>query len=154
MSSAFIRPPPTFSVVTVNPIFLVTFLARVSHSGKELYKRFLSIPGTTPNPSQGGDLDVGADPDIEIFQENVKLPHLEGLCLHLGDHTRDNDDVNHVSIFNHRLPLHFCTCTVIEWSLAQIREIGSPRRQFNRFRARVFSTPCICTIKQCLHHTT
>ena len=96
--------------VTVNPIFLVTFLARVSHSGKELYKRFLSIPGTTPNPSQGGDLDVGADPDIEIFQENVKLPHLEGLCLHLGDHTRDNDDVNHVSIFNHRLPLHFCTC--------------------------------------------
>ena len=91
-------------MVTANPIFLITFLARVSHSGKELYRRFLSIPGTIPNPSQGGDLDMGADPDIEIVQEDVRLPHLECLCLHLGDHTRDNDDVNHVSIFNHRLP--------------------------------------------------
>jgi len=35
---------------------------------------------------------MGADPDIEIVQENVKLPHLECLCLHLGDHTRDTED--------------------------------------------------------------
>ena len=50
--------------------------------------------------------------------------------------------------------VQFLTCTAIEWSLAQICEIGSPRWQFDRFQARVFSTPCICTIKQCLHHTT
>ena len=75
-------------------------LSRVVPSGKELYKRFLSIPGTSPNPSQGGDLDTGIDPDIEIVQD-VKLPHLECLCLHLGDHTRENDDVRRVSNFDH-----------------------------------------------------
>jgi hypothetical protein len=69
----------------------------VSHSGKELYKRFLSVPGINPSPSQGGDLDMGADPDIEIVQEDVRLPYLECLGLHLGDHTRDTEDVSRVS---------------------------------------------------------
>ena len=43
--------------------------------------------------------------------------------------------------------------TVIEWSLAQICDIGSPCRQFNRFQASNFSTPCICILKQYLCHT-
>ena len=51
---------------------------------------------------------------IEFVQEDVTLPHLERLCLHLGDHSRDNDDVNHVSIFNHHLPSHSCTCIQVE----------------------------------------
>ena len=78
-------------------IFLITFPTRVVYSGKELYKRFLAIPGTNPRPSQGRDLDPGIDPDIEIVQEDVRLPHLECLCLHLGDHTRDSDEVRCVS---------------------------------------------------------
>ena len=89
-------------------LFLTTSRICVAHSGKELYKRFLSIPGTNPNPSQGGDPDTGVDPDVEIVQEDVKLPHLECLCLHLGDHTRDTDDVRPVSNFNYRPSLtHF-----------------------------------------------
>lgn len=83
----------------------------VAHSGKELYKRFLSIPGTNPNPSQGGDLDVEFDPDIEIVQEDAKLPHLECLCLHLGDHTRDSDEVRHVSTLITAIS-HICTCRI------------------------------------------
>lgn len=71
----------------------------VLYSGKDLYKRFLSLPGTNPNSSQGGDLDIEADTDIEIVHEDVKLPHLECLCLHLGDHTRDTQDVRRVSNF-------------------------------------------------------
>lgn len=65
---------------------LVLFTSR-----KGLYKRFLSIPGAN-NSSQGGDLDLAADPDIEIVDEDVKIPHLECLCLHLGDHTRDGEE--------------------------------------------------------------
>ena len=65
------------------------FTTYATHAGKELHKKFLSIPGANANPSQGGDLNTGADPDIEIVHEDVKLPHLECLCLHLGDHTRD-----------------------------------------------------------------
>ena len=68
-----------------------------THAGKELHKQFLSIPAINSNPSQGGDLDMGADPDIEIVHEDVKFPHLECLCLHLGDHTRDTEDVSLVS---------------------------------------------------------
>lgn len=49
--------------------------------------------------SQGGNLGVGADPDVEIVQEDVKLPHLECLSLHLGDHTRDTEDASLVSTF-------------------------------------------------------
>jgi len=94
-------------------IFLITFLTRVVYSGKELYKRFLSIPGTNPSPSQGGDLDIGIDPDVEIVQEDVKLPHLECLCLHLGDHTRDNDEVGRVSTLITAIS-HLCTCTQAE----------------------------------------
>lgn len=60
-------------------------------SRKELYKRFLSIPGSNLTPSQGGDLDMATDPDIEVVQD-IKLPHLECLCLHLGDHTRNTED--------------------------------------------------------------
>lgn len=71
----------------------------LSHPGKELYKRFLSVPGTNLTPSQGGDLDMAADPDVEIIHEDAKLPHLECLCLHLGDHTRDTEDVSPVSVF-------------------------------------------------------
>ena len=33
------------------------------------------------------------------------------------------------------------TITVIEWSLAQICKIGSPRQQFNRFQASIFFCP-------------
>lgn len=69
-----------------------------SHSGKELYKQFLSIPGSNLAPSQGGDLDMATDPDIEVVQD-IKLPHLECLCLHLGDHTRNTEDVRPVSNF-------------------------------------------------------
>ncbi|KAF9648584.1 hypothetical protein BDM02DRAFT_3115205 [Thelephora ganbajun] len=69
---------------------LALFLGR-----KELYKRFLSVPGTNPNSSQGGGLDTEIDPDIEIVPEDVRLPYLECLCLHLGDHTRDTDDAEH-----------------------------------------------------------
>ena len=80
----------------------------ISRSGNELYKRFLSIPGTNPSPPKGGDLDMGADPDIEIVPEDIKLPHLECLCLHLGDHTRDTEDVSRVSDFSAPLALsHF-----------------------------------------------
>jgi len=86
---------------------------RVAHSGKELYKRFLSIPGTNPNPSQGGDLGLEVDPDIEIVQEDAKLPHLECLCLHLGDHTRDSDEVIHVSTVIAAIS-HVCTCVQAE----------------------------------------
>lgn len=78
-------------------IFLIDFLTRVVHSGKELYKQFLSVSGTNLNPSQGRDLGVGIDPDVEIAHGDVKLPHLECLCLHLGDHTRDSNEVRHVS---------------------------------------------------------
>lgn len=91
--------------------FLIITHAFVVHSGKELYKRFLSIPGTSPGPSQGGDLESEIDPDVEIVQEDVKLPHLECLCLHLGDHTRDSEDVSPVS--NFLLPLSHFLCTSI-----------------------------------------
>lgn len=51
---------------------------------------------------------MGADPDIEIVPEDIKLPHLECLCLHLGDHTRDTEDVSRVSDFSAPLALsHF-----------------------------------------------
>lgn len=56
-----------------------------------------------------------ADPDIEIVQEDVKLPHLESLCLHLADHTRDTEDVSPVSTFCSTNPLtlsHFRTFTL------------------------------------------
>jgi len=94
-------------------IFLITFPTRVVYSGKELYKRFLSIPGTNPNPSQGRDLGPGIDPDIEIVQEDVRLPHLECLCLHLGDHTRDSDEVRCVSALIAAIS-HICTCIQAE----------------------------------------
>ena len=44
---------------------------------KGLYKRFSCIPGTGPILSQGRDLDMGINLDIEIVQEDTKLPHLE-----------------------------------------------------------------------------
>ena len=86
-------------LVVIYAFFLTSLLTLVSHPGKGLYKRFLSAHGTYPSPSQGADLDMGADPDIEIVQEDVKLPHLECLCLHLSDHTRDTEDVSNVSSF-------------------------------------------------------
>jgi len=54
---------------------------------------------------------MGIDPDIEIVQEDVKLPHLECLCLHLGDHTRDAEDVSRVSDSNDFLLTSLRTCT-------------------------------------------
>ena len=53
---------------------------------------------------------MGIDPDIEIVQEETKLPHLECLSLHLGDHTRDADDVSRVSDFNRFLLTSLCAC--------------------------------------------
>ena len=94
-------------------IFLITFLTRAVYSGKGLYKRFLSIPGTNPSPSQGGDPDIGTDPDVETIQEEVMLPHLECLCLHLGDHTRDNDEARRVSTPITAIS-HVCTCIQAE----------------------------------------
>jgi hypothetical protein len=67
------------------------------------------VPGTSLTPSQGGDLDVAADPDIEIVREDAKLPHLECVCLHLGDHTRDTEDVSPVSVVKRHKLSHFCT---------------------------------------------
>ena len=105
------------------------FSDTVAHSGKELYKRFLSIPGTNPNPSQGGDPDVEFDPDIEIVQEDTKLPHLECLCLHLGDHTRDSDEVRRVSALITAVS-HICTYRVYRPSAQETESLrSSPRSQ-------------------------
>lgn len=106
---------PLAYVLRGNVLFSLTHpCACAAHTGKELYKRFLSVPGTSPNQSQGGgDLDMGMDPDIEIVHEDVKIPHLEYLCLQLGDHTRDADDVSRVSdcLTSHTSHVFFpCAC--------------------------------------------
>ena len=84
-------------LVVVCAFFLTSLLTLVSHSGKGLYKQFLSVHETYQNLSQGADLDMRADPDIEIVQKDVNLPHLECLCLHLSNHTRDTEDVTDIS---------------------------------------------------------
>ena len=70
-----------------------------THSGKQLRNQILSIPGVNSNPSQGGDSDMGANPDIKIVHEDAKFPHLECLCLHVGGHIRDTEDVSFISDF-------------------------------------------------------
>ena len=96
-------------------IYLITFLARIVYSGKELYKQFLSIPGTNLSPSRGGDPNIGTDPDVETIQEDVKPPHLECMFLHLGGHTRDNDEVRRVSTLITAIS-HLCACMQVESS--------------------------------------
>ena len=131
----------------------------LSHPGKELYKRFLSVPGTNLTPSQGGDLDMAADPDVEIIHEDAKLPHLECLCLHLGDHTRDTEDVSPVSVFKtaHKLS-HFCVRIFIQAERARngiVTVIASLALAHEEARAILLSSDTLTNaLTSRMHHLT